>query len=218
MNDLPPSFLATASASFLRSRLCASRWALRVWKYSRFALVARSAFFLGSRKLRAKPSFTFTSSPIWPSFSTRSSKMTCMVAPLFHDIGQQRHEAGALDGVGQNALLLVADRGDARRHDLAALGNIALQKLDVLVVDLGRVIARERTGLLAPEERTAGAILTAAAAAAFTIAATSTFAVAAAFTISTKAHCTVSSVTASPSGLAPSGRSSRRFLFDETSN
>src|ERR1700761_1345271 len=203
-----------ASASLRRSRLCASRSALRAWKYSRFALVARSAFFLGSRKLRAKPSLTRTSSPIWPSFSTRSSKMTCMVAPLLHDVGQQRHEAGALDGVGQNALLLVADGGDAGRHDLAALGNEALQELDVLVVDLGRVIAREGAGLLAAEEGTAGAIL-AAATAAFAVAATSTVAVTAAFAIATIAHCTVSSV--SPSAL-PSGLSSRRFLFDETSN
>src|ERR1700722_12229843 len=141
MKDLPPSFLAMVSASFLRSRLWASSLTFWVWKYSRFALVARRAFFLGKRKLRAKPSLTRTSSPIWPSFSTRSSRMTCMAAPLFHDIGKQRHKAGAFDGVGQNALLLVADRGDARRHDLAALGNEALQELDILVVDLGRVIA-----------------------------------------------------------------------------
>src|ERR1700712_5161920 len=136
------------SASFLRSRLCASICAFWVWKYSRLALVARSAFFLGKRKLRAKPSLTRTSSPIWPSFSTRSSRMTCMAAPLLHDVRQERHETGALDGVGKNALLLVAHRGDARGNDLAALGNVALQQLDVLVVDLGRVIAREGTGLL----------------------------------------------------------------------
>src|SRR5579872_6213712 len=126
------------SASFLRSRLCASICAFWVWKYSRFALVARSAFFLGKRKLRAKPSLTRTSSPIWPSFSTRSSRITCMVFLLLHDVGQQCHEAGALDGIGQKALLLVADRGDARRHDLAALGDEALKKLHILVVDLGR--------------------------------------------------------------------------------
>src|ERR1700744_6242456 len=133
MKDLPSSFLATASASLRRSRLCASSLTFWVWKYSRFALVARRAFFLGRRKLRAKPSLTRTSSPIWPSFSTRSSRITCMVVLLLHDVGQQRHEAGALDGVGQDALLLVADRGDAGRNDLAALGNIALQEFDVLV-------------------------------------------------------------------------------------
>src|SRR5471032_2246416 len=183
MKDLPSSFLATASASLRRSRLWASRSTLRVWKYSRLALVARSAFFLGSRKLRAKPSFTFTSSPIWPSFSTRSSRITCMVVLLLHDIGQQRHEAGALDGVGQNALLLVADRGDAGRNDLAALGNVALQELDVLVVDLRRVIAGEGAGLLPAEEGTACAVL-ASATSAFAVAAARAVAIstAAAFT------------------------------------
>src|ERR1043166_8019891 len=155
---LPFSLSATFWASPFRRRLLASMLAFCAWKYSRFALVARSAFFLGSRKLRAKPSFTFTSSPIWPSFSTRSKRMTCIAASLFHDIRQQRHEAGALDRIGEQALLLVADRGDARRHDLAALGNEALQQLDVLVIDLGRVGAGERAGLLAPEEGTARAI------------------------------------------------------------
>src|SRR6185369_15486987 len=190
-----------ASASFLRSRLWASRCAFWAWKYSRLALVARSAFFLGSRKFRAKPSLTRTSSPIWPSFSTLSSRITCMASSSLHDVRQQRHEAGALDGIGQNALLLVADRGDAGRHDLAALGNEALQQLDVLIVDLGRVLAGEGAGLLAAEERTAGAVVTAATAA-FAITIAAAFA---AFTVATKTHCTISS--ASPSGLAPSGLS-----------
>src|SRR3569833_537825 len=210
---LPSSLSATFWASPFRRRLLASMLAFWCWKYSRFALVARSAFFLGSRKLRAKPSFTFTSSPIWPSFSTRSSRITCMVVLLLHDVGQQRHEAGALDGVGQDALLLVADGGDAARHDLATLGNEALQELDVLVVDLGRVRAREGAGLLATEERTTGAVLTTATAA-FAVTATFTVAARATFAIATIAHCTVSSV--SPSAF--SALSSRRFLFDEVSN
>src|SRR6201995_5963073 len=129
MKVLPSSFSAIFWASDFRSRLRASGCVFWVWKYSRLALVARRAFFLGSRKLRAKPSLTRTSSPIWPSFSTRSSRITCMAAPSLHDIGQERHEAGALDGIGQDALLLVAHRGDAGRHDLAALGDEALQQL-----------------------------------------------------------------------------------------
>jgi hypothetical protein len=40
--------------------------------------VARKAFLRGSRKLRAKPGFTATTSPIWPSFSMRSNRMTSM--------------------------------------------------------------------------------------------------------------------------------------------
>src|SRR5689334_18243068 len=114
-----------------------------------------------------------------------------MALPSLHDIRQQRHEAGALDGVGQNALLLVADRGDAGRYDLAALGNEALQELDVLVIDLGRVIAREGAGLLAAEKRTAGAVLastTAAIAVAAASAVTIASAFAAAVTVATIAH------------------------------
>src|SRR3984957_12397257 len=165
MKDLPPSFLAMVSASFLRSRLWASSLTFWVWKYSRFALVARRAFFLGKRKLRAKPSLTRTSSPIWPSFSTRSSRMTCMAAPLFHDIGKQRHKAGAFDRVRQDALILIGHRGDAAGHDLAALGDVTLQQLHILVIDLGRIGAGERIGFLAPEERTPRAIGFAASAA-----------------------------------------------------
>src|SRR5258708_4230392 len=119
-----------------------------------------------------------------------------MMVLLLHDIGQQGHEAGALDGVGQDALLLVADCGDAGGHDLAALGNEALQELDVLIVDLGRVIAREGAGLLATEEGPAGAVL-AAATAAFAVAAASAFTIASAFaaavTIATVAHTRISS-------------------------
>ncbi len=70
-------------------------------------------------------------------------------------VGQQAQEAGALDGLGQFALLLRRDGGDARGHDLAALGNVARQQAGVLVVDLRRVRPGERAGLAAAEERTA---------------------------------------------------------------
>src|SRR6185312_13006784 len=95
------------------------------------SLVARSAFFCGRRKLRAKPGFTFTTSPIWPSLGTRSSRMTFigMVLSFLGDqVGQQRQEAGALDRLGELALLLGRDRRDAARHDLAALRDEALQQ------------------------------------------------------------------------------------------
>src|SRR5215467_7938792 len=155
MKVLPSSFSATFWASDLRSRLRASSCAFWVWKYSRFALVARRAFFLGRRKLRAKPAFTFTSSPIWPSFSTRSSRITCIVVLLLHDVGQERHETRALDGDGELALLSGGHGGDAARNDLAALGDEAHQELRILVVDLGRIGAGERAGLLAAKEGTA---------------------------------------------------------------
>src|SRR5262245_12995379 len=50
-----------------------------VSKRTRFSLVARNALPLGKRKLRAKPSLTRTTSPIWPSLPTRSSRITSIV-------------------------------------------------------------------------------------------------------------------------------------------
>src|SRR5690606_24253171 len=69
---------------------------------------------------------------------------------------QQAEEARPLDRLREQALLLRRDRGDAARHDLAALGDEPLQKLDVLVVDLRRVRSGEGAGLAPPEERAAG--------------------------------------------------------------
>src|SRR5438874_130406 len=82
--------------------------------------------------------FTLTTSPRLPRRSTRSSRMTFIARPLLHDVGQQGEEAGALDRLGELTLLLGRHRGDARGHDLAALGDVPLQQLDVLVVDLRR--------------------------------------------------------------------------------
>src|SRR6185437_3455558 len=113
------------------------------------SLVARSAFFCGRRKLRAKPGFTFTTSPIWPSLGTRSSRMTFigMMRSSGDHVGQERQEARALDRLGEFALLLGRDRRDAARHDLAALRDEALQETHILVVDLGRIGAGERAAL-----------------------------------------------------------------------
>src|ERR1700722_7939492 len=72
---------------------------------------------------------------------------------LFHDVGQKRHEARALDGEREQALLARRHGGDARRHDFAALRDEALQQLHILVVDPGRIGAGEWTGFLAPEKR-----------------------------------------------------------------
>src|SRR5437016_133294 len=88
-----------------------------------------------------------------PSFSTRSSRMTSMSsAPLFHDVGKQAEVARALDRARKLTLLLGRDRGDARRDDLAALRDEALEQADVLVIDDRRVLAREGAGFAAAEE------------------------------------------------------------------
>src|SRR5690242_6237567 len=107
--------------------------------------------------MRAKPGFTFTTSPICPSFSTRWSRITSTAAmvrlPSAHDVGQQGEEAGAPDRLRQLPLLLRRDRCDAAGHDLAALALEAGEQADFLVVDLRRVRAGERAGLAAAVER-----------------------------------------------------------------
>src|SRR6187399_2418352 len=74
---------------------------------------------------------------------------------LSDHVGQQTEEPRALDGAGEFTLLLGGDRGDAARHDLAALGDVTHQQLGILVVDLRRVRTREWAGLAATEKRTA---------------------------------------------------------------
>src|ERR1043166_2693600 len=61
---------------------------------------------------------------------------------------------GALDRLGELALLLRGNRGDPAGHDLAAFGHEALEQADVLVVDLRRILAGERAALAAAEKRT----------------------------------------------------------------
>src|SRR6266566_1091665 len=53
--------------------------------------------------------------------------------------GQKPQKARPLDGCRQLALLLGRNRSDAARHDLAAFGDIPLQQLHILVIDLGRI-------------------------------------------------------------------------------
>src|SRR6202451_4690613 len=168
---LPFSFSATPDASVLSVCERATRSVFMVSKRPRFSSVARSALPRGNRKLRAKPSLTRTTSPIWPSLPTRSSKITSISTsplrpPPLHRgkdrrvgwslpdyVRQQPKEARTLDRLGELTLLLRRDRGDAARHDLAALRHEALQELDVLVIDLRRVGAGERAALAAAKER-----------------------------------------------------------------
>src|SRR5437016_9897149 len=78
----------------------------------------------------------------------------CRCAPrLLHHVGKQTEKARPLDRPRQLALLLGRYRGDAARHDLAALGDKALQQPHVLVVDLGRVRAGEWAGFAPAKER-----------------------------------------------------------------
>src|SRR5579862_8938205 len=166
---LPLSFSATPDASALSVCERATSSVFIVSKRPRFSSVARSALPRGNRKLRAKPSLTRTTSPIWPSLATRSSKITSISTsplrpPPFYrgrDVGlssadhvrQKPKEARTLDRLRKLTLLFRRDRRDAARNDLAALRHEALQQLDVLVIDLRRIGAGERAAF--GDERTA---------------------------------------------------------------
>src|SRR5688572_16163270 len=68
-------------------------------------------------------------------------------------VRQKSEEPRALDRLRKLALLLGRHGRDPARHDLAALGDVTLQQLGVLVIDLRRIGAGERTSLAPPEER-----------------------------------------------------------------
>src|SRR6516164_1079152 len=95
--------------------------------------------------------------PLVPPSLVRWRSVVC--APSFarrrllaDHIRQQSEKAGAFDRPCQLPLLLGGYRCDPTRHDLAALGDIALQEPHVLVVDLRRIGAGKRTGLAAAKE------------------------------------------------------------------
>src|SRR5215211_2658776 len=87
-----------------------------------------------------------------PTIGRRVSPAASCEVLLPDHVVQQTEKARPLDGARKLALLLGRDRRNAARHDLAALRDVALQQLHVLVVDLRRVRARERAGLAAAEE------------------------------------------------------------------
>src|SRR5260370_22170844 len=76
-------------------------------------------------------------------------------ARLLHQVGKQAEKTRPLDRPRQLALLLGRYRGDAARHDLAALRDEALQEPHVLVIDLRRIGPRERAGFAPAKERPA---------------------------------------------------------------
>src|SRR2546425_8917112 len=122
-----------------------------------FSGVARFALPCGMRKLRAKPSFTFTTSPRLPRLATFSMRITCIrISPFGSSvqirIRQERKEARALDRVGELPLVARSGAGDARRDDLSGLVDEVLQDVDVLVVDPLDLLGGEAAELAAAEQ------------------------------------------------------------------
>src|SRR5213082_1145197 len=154
------SFMAAArsSADCSCSRASRSSSARRVSKRAMFSGVASVALPCGRRKLRPKPERTFTRSPMLPRLATFWSRMTSIGAPsVLVGIGQQRQEARALDRHRQLALIEGLGPRDAARNDLAGLGDVALERAEILVVDRLHALGREAAELLTTREAAAAA-------------------------------------------------------------
>src|SRR5690606_5428893 len=67
-------------------------------------------------------------------------------------VRDQRQETGALDRGRQLALVARLGAGDAARHDLAGLGQVLAQGVEILVVDLLDTLGGELAELAAAEE------------------------------------------------------------------
>ncbi len=68
---------------------------------------------------------------------------------LLNRVGQQRDGTGALDGLGQLALMLGAVAGYTTGQDLAAFVDVAMQPVRVLVIDVYDLADAEVTHLTA---------------------------------------------------------------------
>src|SRR5258706_2165438 len=154
MSIFTPSSLAPRSCAPVSCSLAFfSRSTRRSSNSLRFFCVARLALPCGMRKLRAKPSFTFTTSPRPPRFTTFSIRIICMVVSSVQ-VGevQEREEARALDRHAQLALVAGLGAGDAGRDDLAVLVHEVLQDDDVLVVDFLDLLGGETAEPAAAEK------------------------------------------------------------------
>src|SRR5205807_7998558 len=99
-----------------------------------------------------------TRSPMLPRLATFWSRMTSIGAPsVLVGIGQQRQEARALDRHRQLALIEGLGPRDAARNDLAGLGDVALERAEILVVDRLHALGREAAELLTTREAAAAA-------------------------------------------------------------
>jgi hypothetical protein len=70
---------------------------------------------------------------------------------LRRHVRQHGHRTGALDGVGQLALMPCAAAGDPARNDFAALGDEAAEATHVFVVDEVDLVRAELANFSAPE-------------------------------------------------------------------
>src|SRR5215213_1697768 len=100
-------------------------------------------------------------SPASPRFSTSLSRIAWAIDLAFAHVRQQRDLASPFDGEGQLALVAAGEPGDPAGADLAAVGDEALERVQVLVVDVvdvdPRVLARAEAVARAAAPRRAAA-------------------------------------------------------------
>jgi hypothetical protein len=65
---------------------------------------------------------------------------------------QEREETRALHRGRELALIARLRAGDAARHDLAGLGDVLAQRVEILVIDLDDALGREAAEFLAAEK------------------------------------------------------------------
>src|SRR4051812_28283505 len=98
-----------------------------------------------------------------PRLATFVSRMTSIVVlpdSMLVGIRQQRQEARALHGDSELPLVKGLRAGDAARHDLARLGDVSLERGEVLVVDVLHAFGGEAAEFLATGEAAVSAATT----------------------------------------------------------
>src|SRR5688572_8416223 len=98
---------------------------------------------------------------MFPRFATLVSRMTSIVISMLVGVGQQREVARALDRGRELTLVESLRARDAARDDLARLGDVLLERGQILVVDLLHAFGGETAELATARE---GAVSTAASA------------------------------------------------------
>src|SRR5690606_39523671 len=155
VTDSSASLAARASASAFLAAAAASRLARRSSNSAMFFAVAATALPCGKRKLRPKPAFTVTLSPILPNLPTLSSRITSISLTLYVfvypsctacgactmellvavSVGNQSQITSALDRGRQLTLVAGFGAGNTAWNNFAGFTDVCLQRFDIFVID-----------------------------------------------------------------------------------
>src|SRR5690606_33475041 len=124
---------------------------------TRLPAAALSQNSIGSNAPPATTRMAWVRPRMMKSASARMLVYPCLVdggvlATVAVGVGQQGQGAGALDGGGQLTLVLGFGSGDTARNDLAGFGDVGLQGVEILEVDLLHAFGGETAELTTAEE------------------------------------------------------------------